>query len=232
MIFQLPLNIRLRDSATFDNFFPGVNREAVEYLRLHNGRRDEPSVYLWGAAGTGKTHLLQAACHDAATHGLSTVYLPLSQAQEFSPAILEGMAELSLVCIDDIDSIAGDAGWESALFHLYNRMRDAGTQLVVAGNNSPGTLTISLPDLVSRLAWGTVFQIQALNDDDKLQVLQLRATARGMDMSLDVARYLLNRCPRDMPALYSMLDQLDRVSMSAQRKLTIPFVKEFIDNRL
>ena len=123
MIFQLPLNIRLRDSTTFDNFFPGVNREAVEYLRLHNGRRDEPSVYLWGAAGTGKTHLLQAACHDAATHGLSTVYLPLSQAQEFSPAILEGMAELSLVCIDDIDSIAGDAGWEVGLIsHVFENI--------------------------------------------------------------------------------------------------------------
>jgi len=232
MAVQLPLNIKLRDNATFNNYFPGANREAVEYLQLHCGLRDEPCAYLWGGRGTGKTHLLQAACHIVALRDLPTAYIPLSQADELSPAILEGIAELSLVCVDDVHSVAGDDSWESALFHLYNRMRDAGTHLVVAGDNSPGSLNIRLADLVSRLAWGAVFQIQPLNDEEKLLALQLHASVRGMEMSLDVARFLLHRSRRDMPALYSLLDQLDRVSLSAQRRLTIPFIREFMIGRL
>jgi DnaA-homolog protein len=232
MIVQLPLEIKLRDSATFNNYFPGTNREVVEYLQLRSGVRDEPCVYLWGGAGTGKTHLLQAACHTVASRDLPTAYVPLSQADELSPEMLDGLAELSLVCIDDIHRVAGDEAWESVLFHLYNRMRDAGTHLVIAGRDAPGSLQIRLADLASRLAWGALFQIHPLNDEEKLQALQLHASARGMEMSLDVARFLLNRSRRDMPALYAMLDQLDHVSMSAQRRLTIPFIREFMSGRL
>ena len=232
MNVQLPLGIKLRDSATFSNYFPGENLEVVAYLQQHCGMRDEQCVYLWGGAGTGKTHLLQAACQAVASRELTTTYLPLSQAQEFTPAILDGMSELSLVCIDDIHHIAGDEVWETALFNLYNCMRDAGTHLVITGDNSPASLGIKLPDLASRLSWGTVFHLHMLNDEEKLQALQLRANARGMVMPGEVARFLLNRCQRDMPALYSILDQLDHVSLSAQRRLTIPFIKEFMGGQL
>jgi DnaA family protein len=228
MIVQLPLGISLRDSATFANYFAGENVEIVEYLQQHSGMREEPCVYLWGGAGTGKTHLLQAACHSVASRDMTTAYLPLSQAEEFLPAILEGMAELSLVCVDDIDAIAGKDDWEKALFHLYNRMRETGNHLMIAGSGSPASLGIRLPDLASRLAWGAVFHLHQLNDEEKILALQLRATAKGMDMPGDVARFLLNRCRRDMPALYSMLDRLDQISLSAQRRLTIPFIKEFM----
>lgn len=229
---QLPLGIRLRDSATFDNYYPGKNLEVLTYLQQHCGLRDEQCTYIWGGTGTGKTHLLQAACQYVASREQTTAYLPLSQAQEFTPAILVGMSELSLVCIDDIHKIAGDNLWETALFTLYNRMREAGTHLLIAGNNSPASLGIKLPDLASRLAWGAVFHLYLLNDEDKLQALQLRANARGMDMSGEVARFLLNRCQRDMPALYAMLDELDHISLSAQRRLTIPFIKDIMSGRL
>ena len=232
MIVQLPLGIRLRDSATFANYFPGANLEVVTYLQQHGGMRGEQCAYLWGGAGTGKTHLLQAACHTVASRDEATAYLPLSQAEELSPSILEGMAELSLVCIDDIEYIAGHDAWERALFHLYNHMRDAGTHLLITGKISPVSCGITLPDLASRLAWGMVFQLHPLGDEEKLQALQLRANARGMEMPGDVARYLLNRNQRDMPALYSLLDQLDHVSLATQRRLTIPFIKEFLESHI
>lgn len=232
MIVQLPLGIKLRDSATFANYFPGANLEVAGYLQQHGGLRGEPCAYLWGGAGTGKTHLLQATCHMVASRDEATAYLPLSQAGELSLSILEGMADLSLVCIDDIEYIAGHDDWEQALFHLYNCMRDAGTHLLISGRNSPASSGIKLPDLASRLAWGAVFQLQPLNDEEKLQALQLRANARGMEMPGDVARYLLNRSQRDMPGLYSILDQLDHVSLAAQRRLTIPFIKEFLGSHL
>lgn len=221
---QLPLRIGLRDSATFVNFFPGGNAATSHALMQLN----EPFIYLWGGRGSGKTHLLQAACHTVSEKGEGAVYLPMGELSAMSPQLLEGMEQMALVCIDDLDYIVGDAAWEEALFHLYNRIRDGGKRLVVAGLSSPTSLGLSLPDLVSRLSWGPVYQLQILNDEDKAAALRMRASQRGMVMSAEVAAYLLNHAPRDMHALFSLLDELDEVSLAAQRKLTIPFVRELI----
>jgi len=200
---QLPLRIGLRDSATFANFLPAANAQALHALQ----QQGEPFIYLWGAGGCGKSHLLQAACHAVTEAGGSAVYLPLGELSQMSAELLEGMERMQLVCIDEVDSIAGNTRWEQALFHLYNRLRDSGNRLVVAGQAAPPALGLSLPDLVSRLGWGPVYQLQLLSDE---------------------ANYLLNRAPRDMQALFALLDELDEVSLAAQRRLTIPFVREVI----
>lgn len=221
---QLPLRIGLRDSATFANFLPAANAQALFALQ----QQQEPFLYLWGASGSGKSHLLQAACHAVTETGGSAVYLPLEELSQMPAEMLDGMEHMQIVCIDEIDSIAGNSAWEQALFHLYNRLRDSGNRLVVAGNASPTMLGISLPDLVSRLGWGPVYQLQPLTDEEKAEALCLRASQRGMDMPPEVASYLLNRASRDMQALFALLDELDEVSLAAQRKLTIPFVREVI----
>lgn len=221
---QLPLRIGLRDSATFANFLPAANAQALFALQ----QQQEPFLYLWGGRGSGKSHLLQAACHAVTESGGSAVYLPLEELSQMPAEMLDGMEHMQLVCIDEIDCIAGNGAWEQALFHLYNRLRDSGNRLVVAGNASPAMLGISLPDLVSRLGWGPVYQLQLLSDEEKAEALCLRASQRGMDMPPEVANYLLNRASRDMQALFALLDELDEVSLAAQRKLTIPFVREVI----
>lgn len=221
---QIPLRIGLKDSATFANFFPGSNAAATHALQ----QQSEPFVYLWGAHGSGKSHLLQAACHEVSELGGSAAYLPMAELAVMSPQLLEGMEQMSLVCIDDLETIAGSAEWEQALFHLYNRIRDGGSHLVVAGGASPSALGLHLPDLVSRLSWGPVYQLQVLEDREKADALRLRAKQRGMEMPVEVANYLLNHAPRDMHALFALLDKLDEVSLAAQRKLTIPFVRELI----
>lgn len=221
---QLPLRIGLRDSATFDNFLPAANAQAVHALQFQR----EPFVYLWGSAGSGKSHLLQAACHAVTETGGSAVYLPLGELSAMSAELLEGMEQMQLVCIDEVEHIAGNAPWERALFHLYNRLRDSGHRLVVAGQASPAALGLGLPDLVSRLGWGPVYQLQLLTDEEKAEALRMRAAQRGMEMPAEVASYLLNRAPRDMQALFALLDELDEVSLAAQRKLTIPFVRQII----
>ena len=224
MSAQLPLQIRFRDGSTFADFVPGRNAEAAHYLQ--GGFVAGQSVYLWGGAGTGKTHLLQAVCRDGAGRGESSVYLPLRQRAELAPALLEGLEALSLVCIDDIDAIAGDAAWEAALFHLFNRVRAGGGRIAITGAASPRALGLGLPDLATRLAWGLVFQLHPLLDEEKARALQARARARGMDMPEAVARYLLQRHARDMAALFALLERLDRASLAAQRRLTVPFVRE------
>lgn len=224
MSAQLPLQIRFKDGMTFAELVPGRNAEAVHYLQ--GGFAAGQSVYLWGGTGTGKTHMLQAVCQLVAGRGESTVYLPLRQSAEFSPAMLEGLEALSLVCLDDIDAIAGDAAWEAALFHLFNRVRERGARIVITGAGSPRTLRLGLPDLATRLAWGLVFQLHPLGDEEKAQALQLRARGRGMEMPEAVARYLLQRHARDMAALFALLERLDQASLAAQRRLTVPFVRE------
>ncbi len=145
---QLPLAIGLPDSATFDNFEPGPNRALVHALSAGS----EPYLYLWGRAGSGKTHLLQAACR-AAGDGRAA-YLPAGELGGLSPQVLEGMEGFPLLCLDDVDALAGRADWERALFDLFNRAREAGSRLLAAGSAAPGALGIALPDLVSRLSLG------------------------------------------------------------------------------
>ncbi len=223
---QLPLGIKLPDSSSFENYFPAENLAVVEALQhsvLENG---EQFIFLWGAAGVGKTHLLQASCRAVSDQEGAASYLPLAHVRELEPAVLEGLEEMSLVCIDDLDAIVGDDKWEQALFHLYNRLRDSHTHLVMTANTNPNTLDIQLPDLQSRLNWGLTMQLQGLDDDSKLGALQLRASHRGFELPQAVGRYLLKHIPRDMPSLFGMLDQLDEASLAEQRKLTIPFVKK------
>ncbi|MBI3562588.1 MAG: DnaA regulatory inactivator Hda [Gammaproteobacteria bacterium] len=221
---QLPLGIRLDAATTFENFYPADNRDLVRVLQ----EGTEPLLYLWGAAGTGKSHLLQAACHAAVQRGDSVMYLPLRGDESLTPAVLEGLDNADVVCIDDVDSIARQTQWEEELFHLFNRVRDQRGRLYVTAKVSPTALEIQLSDLASRLAWGLTFQLQTLTDAQKIAALQLRAQRRGLELSGEVAGYLLKQLPRDMHHLFAMLDRLDQASLQQQRRLTIPFVKNWI----
>lgn len=221
---QIPLRIGLRDGATFANFYHGPNAAAVHLLQAAR----EPFLYLGGTPGCGRSHLLQAACHAVSEAGGLAAYLPLEECMAMSPRMLEGMEQMALLALDDVERLAGNAEWEQALFHLYNRMRDAGHRLVVAGNAPPAALGIALPDLLSRLGWGPVFQLQPLSDSEKSAALRLRAHQRGMELPGEVADYLLNHASREMHDLVALLERLDEGSLAAQRKLTIPFVRTFI----
>lgn len=221
---QLTLRIGLRDSATFANFLAGENAAPLHLLQ----QESEPFVYLWGGVGSGRSHLLQAACHAETSRGDRPAYLPLAELAKAGVDLLDGLEQMSLVCLDDLQAVAGDRAWEEGLFHLYNRVRDAGGRLLAAADASPAALGVGLADLRSRLGWGPVFQLQSLDDAGKLAALQLRARARGMELSEEVGAYLLRHCPRDMHALFELLERLDQASLTAQRRLTIPFVRDLI----
>ncbi len=223
---QLPLGVGLRDDATFANFHPGPNATLVDRLQCQLDDGGEPFLYLWGGEGVGRSHLLQAACHAASDRDRRALYLPLEELGHFPPLMLEEVERLDLVAIDDIDRVVGRKRWEEALFHAFNRLRDAGKRLVIAAEAPPRQLAVTLPDLASRLTWGMTFHVQGLGDDDRLAALQLRARVRGMQLPDEVARYILHRGPRRLDALFDALETLDRASLSAQRKLTIPFVKQ------
>jgi DnaA-homolog protein len=229
---QLALNLRLRDASSFENFFAACNREAVERLQqtvrgLGTASYTPASwLYLWGESATGKTHLLEAACRAAQDQGYAPFYVPLAEKAVLSTALLEDIEHTPLVCVDDVDAIAGDASWEAALFALYEHLRVHGGMLIVAAHNSPAAIGLKLADLATRLAAGLVYQLQPLSDDEKISALRLRAQRRGLDMTEEVARYLLTRFPRDLHSLFALLDKLDNATLAAQRRLTIPFLRD------
>lgn len=223
---QLSLSIGLRDDATFANFYPGDNGYLLGALRALIGGAGEAFQYVYGPHDSGKSHLLQALCHQADAAGLRSVYLPLDELALLSPDLLEGLEALDLVCIDDLNLVAGRAKWEIALFHCFNRLRDAGKILVISADAPPAKLGVKLPDLSSRLAWGITSALHKLDDEQKTAAFKLRARERGLELTDEVARYILHRSPRTLRELFDMLSVLDHASLMAQRKLTIPFVKE------
>lgn len=228
-INQLTLGVGLRDEATFANYYASQNQHLVEELKKSTRAAGERVIYFYGVGGgEGGTHLLQACCHEANQHQQSSVYIPLANLTDFAPEIFSGLEDLQLICIDDVQHIAGKPVWEEAFFHLYNRIHDAGGRLLVTANVSPKLLNFMLPDVVSRLAWGIVFQLQALTDAEKLQVLMMRAERRGMILSEEVGKFILTHSSRHMSTLFAILDTLDKVSLAAQRKLTVPFVKSVL----
>lgn len=225
---QLALPVRLRDDATLDNFFaPEAALPLLAALRQQARREGEPILFIFGPAGSGKSHLLQAACHQA---GSAALYLPLSGIDFCHPdEVLQDVEHLALVCLDDIHSVLGNPAWELALFNLYNRARQLGCRLLVAGNAAPRALAVSLPDLRSRLGWGPVFQLPAPSDQTRIGMLRLRASRRGLSLSPEVASYIIARAPRDPASLLALLEALDVSSLAEQRTLSIPFVRKTLD---
>ncbi|WP_158782619.1 DnaA inactivator Hda [Pantoea sp. BAV 3049] len=227
---QLSLPLYLPDDETFASFWPGENPSLIAALQSALQQEHGSYLYFWSREGGGRSHLLHAACAELSARGEAVGYVPLDKRTWFVPEVLDGMEQLALICIDNIECIAGDEPWEMAIFDLYNRILETGrTRLLITGDRPPRQLNLKLPDLASRLDWGQIYRLQPLSDDDKLQALQLRARLRGFELPEDVGRFLLKRLDREMRTLFVTLDKLDRASISAQRKLTIPFVKEALD---
>lgn len=224
---QLALPLQLADHAVFASFLDAGNETLVATLRDIANGVDTYGCWVWGATSTGKTHLLQAACEAA---GDRSIYLPLALLATSSHEILDGLASRALICIDDIDSVAGDTLWEEALFALCNQSLDSGATLVVSATAAPRECGIQLADLQSRFARLPVFQTQVLAEAERILALQMRSRHRGLELPDDAAKYLLRRSRRDMASLYDLLDKLDREALRAKRRLTVPFVRSVLES--
>lgn len=222
---QLPLGIRLVREPSLEDFVTGPNAATLAAVRACAVGEAEPYVYLWGAAGSGKTYLLLAACRAAQKRDTASQYLDLDRASELAPDLFQGLEQLDLVCLDNVQSIAGKSDWEQALFGLFNRLRDAGRRLLATADVPATELPFGLADLRSRLTWGPGFRLRPLDDTARLELLQRSASARGMQLAPAAARYILNHCPRDLHSLEALLDQLDEVSLAEKKRPTIPVIQ-------
>lgn len=222
---QLVLPLRLADHAVFASFLADGNETLVATLEGIAADDAGQGCWLSGAPATGKTHLLQAVCERA---GDRSVYLPLNTLADAGPGMLEGLATRELVCIDDVDQVAGENDWDVALFNLFNELQEVGGQLIVAAGAAPRECGFALADLASRMSRLPVFRVHALDDNQSVAALQLRARHRGLELPDESAAYMLKRSRRDMASLYELLDKLDLEALRAQRRLTIPFVRDVL----
>jgi DnaA family protein len=226
---QLPLPLAFNPQQGFDQFHCGPNGELVCHLRELAAGGPQPLVYLWGGPGEGKTHLLNACCRHAHQLGQRSACLPLSALKGGAAGILEDLDQLDLVCLDDLDAIAGDEAWELGLFALFNGLRDRGHHLLVSARQPPSPLPVGLADLKTRLEWGLTLHLAPLSDEDRMQVLQLQANALGLELPAAVSRFLMAHHRRDLTALRTLLEALDRATLAAQCRLTVPFVKAYLE---
>jgi DnaA family protein len=229
---QLALKVQLPDDETFSSYKSSQN-EAISKQLQHFIRRSESDspcfFYLFGLAGVGKSHLLHASSHYAAQLGKSSVCLSCAELMLLPIEVLDGLEQMDLICLDDIQLVAGNTLWQKAIFDLYNRVLEQNNCLLITGDQSANKLDISLPDLESRLTWGLTEQLKPLDDTQKLIALQYRASQRGLVLTNEVVNFLLTRLSRDMTTLIDSLDALDKASILQQRKITIPFIKEVLD---
>lgn len=224
---QIPLPLTPQRDSRFEDFVVGPNRAMVEALKH---MPDEPGshIFIHGDEGSGKSHLLNALCHQVRQSGGSAFYLALKRLPANAIASLQGLERLDLVCVDDLHFIAGDAAWEEALFHCFNRIREVNGRLLISSRKRLSALQLGLPDLASRLAWGLRLPLLPLEDEDKLKVINLHAEKLGLSLPVEVQQYLLKRSKRNMAALIRIVDSVARAALTSKRKITIPLAREVL----
>jgi len=219
---QLALDFASRPLPMLDNFIAGRNGELLANLRrLAAGQANERFLYLWGRPGSGRSHLLKGMVTALRRAGTAAVYI--SCAAGTWPA--DGLERVECVALDDVDRL--DEEGQIAAFDLYNALREREGALLAGGAAPPVQLKLR-EDLVTRLAWGLVYQVHALSDEEKAGALADYAAERGFQLLPEVCDYLLTRSNRDLPSLLATLDALDRYSLETKRPVTVPLVRELL----
>lgn len=233
---QLSLPIHQIDDETLDNFYAENSLALLDLLRQNFDEVRQPFFYVWGGKSSGKSHLLKAVSNHYLLNGKATSYIPLEKSTYFSPAVLDNAEQLDLLCLDDVQAIVGNEEWEQAIFNLFNQFREQQglfsqgkkTLLLISADSPPNQLGITREDLSSRLMWGEVHHLREMSDEQKRVILQRKAHSKGLELPDEVVNFLLKRLDRDLKELQNTLDLLDRASLQAQRKLTLPFVKSVL----
>lgn len=214
---QFVLNIQPEAPPRFDNFMPGDNLELLLALdAMARGEFREVVVYVWGAPGSGRSHLLQATVAEAEKFGQRARCI----ADGRLPDDLDG-----LLAVDDVDAL--DVEGQLRLFSLVNQAREGAGRVLAAGTVAPAQLAVR-EDLATRLSWGLVFGLRPLNEADRSTAVRERALGRGLSLPDDVVRYLLTHGRRDLPSLLATVDALDAYSLSLKRPVTVPLVREYL----
>lgn len=224
---QLPLALRYPPEQRLDTYV-SPPQGVIAQLQALATLSGSDWLFVSGPAGVGKRHLALGLCAAADAHGRRATYFSLHNAIGRVAEALDGVQDNDVVAVDDLDAIAGRRDDEVALFDFHNRARASGAGVLYASQAAPDDLPLLLPDLRSRLSQCTRIVLQPLDDAGRGEVLRQRAQRRGLVMEDAALDWLLRRVGRDLNSLTALLDQLDRASLAAQRRITVPFLKQVL----
>ncbi len=239
---QIALDLGHTPKPTLDNFIATGNENLIAVLKdiqrswqqaANNqtaSNADSKMIHLWGASGSGRTHLLSALQLQASELGINAYLLnhesSMDEWRACADVLIQNNQAPGLLCVDDIDHLSEFA--QGALFRLHNLIREASQQYLITTSLAAASNLQIREDLKTRLVWGLVFQMHALSDSEKLQALEQAAAERGLQISSEVAPWLLKHFHRDMPSLMSLLEALDNYSLETKRAITLPLLKEML----
>lgn len=224
---QLPLQFEFQSTQNFSAFYSGSNEEIVTNLQ-QIFITQEQQIFLWGAASSGKSHLLQATCQNANDSNKTSFYFSLDAKTLPPPTILDGLDNIDLVCFDNIDQIIENTEWEQAFFNFFNLHRDNNKHLVLSASCPPRYIGLQLPDLKTRMSWGLTLKLNPLSDEQRLHALIYKANVLGFEIPTHVGKFLMTHYTSDLPSIWKLLNRIEIATLAAQRKITIPFLKQIM----
>lgn len=228
---QLPVQFELQSTQNFDAFYPGNNKEIIAHLQQLFINKEQ-QIFLWGENGSGKSHLLQAACQETNNTNKTSFFFSLDKKTLPPTSILDGLENVDLVCFDNIDQISGNSKWEQAFFNFFNLHRDNNNHLILSALCPPKYLEIQLLDLKTRMNWGLTLKLKPLTDEQLLNALIYKADVSGFEITPNVGKFLMTHYTSDLPSIWKLLNKIEQATLIAQRKLTIPFLKQIMNSRV
>lgn len=225
---QYPLYFEFRANQTFDDFYAGANQSIIDDLKCCILNEGEQQIFIWAKTGQGKSHLLQSCCHYAQSHEIQSFYFDLARFRRHNAAIFLDLDDYEVVCVDNVDWIIGQPKWEQALSAFMQRHYERGHRLILSATNLPNHLTFKISDVKASLSWGLMVHIKTLVNTNNIDALIFRADAMGIEISPQVGRFIMIQHQNELDKLWHLLAKLDRATLAAKRRLTIPFLKQLL----
>jgi DnaA family protein len=229
MSIQFPLAFEFQANQGFNTFFTASNQETVSQLQELIRGTGQRQIFLYGEAALGKSHLLQACCQFAHAQGMNPFYYPFEAKRLPSLSMLENLEDVKLVCFDNINEIIGNLDWEQAFLNFLNQDVENNNRLILTARTNPKEITVKLPDLKNSLNLGVALELNPLEESEIINALIHKASYMGITISRKVGHFLVTHYASDLPSMWVLLEQLDKATLSAQRKLTIPFLKQILE---
>ena len=223
---QLALQIQINERASLNNFFVSKNNnKTIQILKDLLNSNNGAQIFIDDLGSNGKSYLLQAICNDFSNSNNSSIYIPMEEAINLDPSILEGVSELNLICIDDVDLINKRREWEIALFNLINECYEKECFLLLSGSINK---LEAIPDLISRIKKMETLRLEAINDDELLEATQAISKNLNIEISDKNMNYLINNSKRDIKTIFRTLSQLERESLERKKSIGLNLIKEVI----
>ena len=226
---QLALQIQINERASLNNFYVSKkNNKTIQILKnILLGSDKGVQIFIDDLGSNGKSYLLQAICNDFSNSNNSSIYIPMQEAIKLDRSILEGVSELNLICIDDINLVNRQREWEIALFNLINECYEKECFLLLSGNINK---LEAIPDLVSRIKKMEILRLEAINDDELLEATKAISKNLNIEISDKNMNYLINNSKRDVKTIFRTLSQLEKESLERKKSIGLNLIKEVIQN--